>query len=471
MIENTVAKLINCQFSGANEESAASSMSGSPGPVGTAKTEECWKDELCKMEQCPPRASEFGAAADGAEEEGACGSPSTVRHSHASSPDHNHSCPRSAAALGSRCRHELQDCGILCEPSPANQKREKGCDSQKLNSAYNRLGPPTDPSQAETDTDTSVEESPYSDSTADEAGPCRVSAADNQSLVTVPRGARWVSSLADSSKCVPPVVLKRQVGALRKKFKVVRHQDTPRVVMGKTTATRKRAGKKSVHRITKKFKRKNFQLQSNKLMKMFSTEVNDSEWKKKKGLRVDIAMVSAKESFPFPAQFELAADMWQSSGLTHAQVMVLSTDNSSSSQGATRGALSAPTAAHLGTCEVSETISALIGPCVPEGDLEAYDSDVIVEQIDKLLSESSSPLRVKDSDSFRVDEPAQDTKQDAQLSSGASSLKPILSSVETSSSSANQEKCESSHVECSNRTRVRQSRKKGPPYNLSLIHI
>ena len=467
MIENTVAKLINCQFSSANKESAASGMSGSPGPVVAAKTEECWKDELCKMEQRPLQASEFGAVADGAEEEGACGSRSTVRHSHVSSQDHQHSYPCSAAALGSRCRHELQDCRNMCEPSPANQKREKGCDSQKLNSAYNRLGPPTDPSQVEMDTDTSVEESPYSDSTVDKAGPCRVLAADNQWPVMAPRGARWVSLLADSSKCVPPVVLKRQVGARRKKFKVVRHQDSSRVVMGKNAAARKRAGKKSVHRITRKFKRKNFQLQSDKLMKMFLTEVNDSEWKKKKkkGLSVDIATACAKESFPFSAQFELAADMWQSSGLTHAQVMVLSTDNSSSSQGATREALSAPTAAHLGTGEVSETISALIGPRVPEGDLEACDSDVIVEQIDKLLSESSSPLRVKDSDSFHVDEPVQDTEQDTLLSSSAGSLEPILTSVETSSSATNQEKCESSHAECSDRTRARQNRKKGPPYN------
>ena len=460
MIENTVARLINCQFSGANKESAASGMSGSPGPAVAAKTEERWKAELCKMEQHPLWASEFGAVADGGEEEA-----TAMRHSHVSSQDRRHSCPCSAAALGSRFRHELQDCGNMCEPSPANQKREKGCDSQKLNSAYNRLGPPTDPSQVEMDTDTSVEESPYSDGTADKAGPCRVLAADNQWPVMAPRGARWVSLLADSSKCVPPVVLKRQVGAQRKKFKVVGHQDSSRVVMGKNTAARKRAGKKSVHRITKKFKRKNFQLQSDKLMKMFLTEVNDSEWKKKKGLSVDIGTACAKESFPFSAQFELAADMWQSSGLTHAQVMVLSTDNSSSSQGATREALSAPPAAHLGTGEVSETISALIGPRVPEGDLEACDSDVIVEQIDKLLSESSSPLRVKDSDSFHVDEPVQDAEQYTLLSSSAGSLEPILTSVETSSSAANQEKCESSHVECSDRTRAGQNRKKGPPYN------
>ena len=467
MIEGAVAKLMSWRFDGAaDEEPVASDVPAAlVDPDGAEGTEERRQDEGC---EAGPSLCHQGAGR-GAED------------THEEDPE---------------LRRTLQNCGMFCKSLVAEQEREKGGGARRWITPSDRLYPAGDPYQAETDVDTSFAESPSLDSAADRGGPCHVLTTDQQSpgpchvLTTDQQSpgpchvlttdqqppsvahtvAGWLSSTADSSKRVPPVVLKRQMCSLKNKFKVVMDlsMSLPDVVT-ENSATERHAEKKLTHGIGKKLKQNNCTPRQQQFVGISSLKVdNYSEWKRPREGEscTDIAVTGAQEKTPISES--ATASLWQNSRMADAPVMVQSTDNSSSSQRPAGEVPSAAAASHLSAGVVSETISTNVSPGVPEGHPEVCDSDEIVEQIDRLLSEINDPLRVRDCGLFRLHEPTQDADQAAPLPTDAGSLEDGTLTG-TGDSCADWVRSGGSRVGLSDRVMVRQQRKKGPPYRSSKV--
>lgn len=209
-------------------------------------------------------------------------------------------------------------------------------------------------------------------------------------------------SPADSCKHVSPLLLRRETGSVKDKFKIVKSHLT------KTCTERSSKADTSDRHIWKL------------MPKDYALKAEKDSWDRS---REDCALRTEKEFWDRSCRREKSAfifdDLEPDDPLTNPtksslntwqhysdvqQVFMVHKDNVNIDKEPTAHAF----AENVDLEDISGSIAAFIGSDVPDTNSEACDSDDIVKQIDKILSESNSPVHVVPFHSTGPEEPAKE---------------------------------------------------------------